>query len=183
MPFNPRVFNRKMHRFGAIVIAAPLLLVIVTGILLQLRKDVSWVQPPTQKGKGKGKDPTISMAQILGAAKSVPEAGVSGWGDIDRVDVRPKDGIVKVQCKSRWEVQVDFQTGEVLQAQVRRQEFIEALHDGSWFSESVRLYVFLPCGVVLFVLWASGLYLWFLPWSVKWRRRKAKNSPAAPGSP
>jgi uncharacterized iron-regulated membrane protein len=70
-----------------------------------------------------------------------------------------------------------------LQAQVRRQEFIEALHDGGWFSESVRLYVFLPSGVVLFVLWASGLYLWFLPWSVKWRRRKAKNSPAAPGSP
>ena len=32
---------------------------------------------------------------------------------------------------------------------------------------------------------ASGLYLWFLPWSVKWRRRRKAqmpNSPAGPGS-
>ena len=92
MPFKLRALNVKLHRFGAIVIAVPLLLVVVTGILLQLRKEIAWVQPPTQKGKGK--DPTISMEQVLSAAKSVPEAGVSGWGDIDRVDVRPKDGAI-----------------------------------------------------------------------------------------
>ena len=181
MPFNPRAFNRKLHRLGAIVIAAPLLLVIVTGILLQLRKEITWVQPPTQKGKGK--TPTVSMEQILTAAKSVSHAGVSSWGDIDRVDVRPKDGIVKVVCKSQWEVQVDFQTGEVLQSAVRRNDVIEAIHQGTWFSDAARLYVFLPSAVVLLGLWASGLYLWFLPWSVKWRRRrKTTNSPAGPGS-
>ena len=176
MPFTLRVFSRKAHRVGAIVIAVPLLLVVVTGILLQLRKEIAWVQPPTQKGKGKV--PTISMDAILSAARSVPEAGVSGWGDIDRVDVRPKDGIVKVQCKSTWEVQVDFQTGEVLQSAFRRNELIQALHEGSWFAESVRLYVFLPVAVLLLGLWASGLYLWVLPWSVKWRKR---NAPAEPG--
>ena len=176
MPFTLRVFSRKAHRVGAIVIAVPLLLVVVTGILLQLRKEIAWVQPPTQKGKGKV--PTISMDAILSAARSVPEAGVNGWGDIDRVDVRPKDGIVKVQCKSTWEVQVDFQTGEVLQAAVRRHGLFVALHEGSWFAESARLYVFLPVAVLLLGLWASGLYLWVLPWSVKWRKR---NAPAEPG--
>src|SRR5436190_16005727 len=134
MPFKLRALSVKVHRFGAIVIAVPLLLVVVTGVLLQLRKEIAWVQPPTQKGKGKGKDPTISMEQILSAAKSVPEAGVSRWGDIDRVDVRPKDGVAKVQCKSRWEVQVDFQTGEVLQSAFRRNDLIVSLHEGSWFS-------------------------------------------------
>jgi len=106
------------------------------------------------------------------AAKSVPEAGVTRWADIDRVDVRPKDGIVKVQCKSKWEVQVDFQTGEVLQSAIRRNELFETLHEGTWFSDAARLYIFLPAAVVLLGLWASGLYLWFLPWSVKWRRKK-----------
>lgn len=178
MPFNPRVFFRKSHRHGAIVVAAPLLLVIVTGVLLQLRKELPWVQPPTKKGKGK--EPTVSMEQILSAAKSVSQAGVNGWADIDRVDVRPRDGIVKVQCKSQWEVQVDFQTGEVVQSAFRRSDVIEALHQGTWFSDAARLYVFLPAGVILLGLWATGLYLWFLPWSVKWRRKRT-NPPAGPG--
>jgi uncharacterized iron-regulated membrane protein len=178
MPFNPRVFFRKAHRLGAVAVAVPLLLVVVTGILLQLRKEIAWVQPPTQKGQGK--IPTVSMDAILGAAKSVPEAGVATWADIDRVDVRPKDGIVKVQCRSRWEVQVDFQTGSVLQAAVRRNELIEGLHDGSWFADAARVYVFLPAAVVLLGLWATGLYLWLLPWSVRWRRR-TPSAPAVPG--
>lgn len=178
MPFNPRVFFRKAHRLGAVVVAAPLLLVLVTGVLLQLRKEIAWVQPPTQKGKGKGKEPTVSMDAILAAAKTVPEAGVSSWADIDRVDVRPKDGIAKVQCKSRWEVQVDLQTGEVLQSAYRRQEWLVSLHEGSWFAEAVRLYVFLPVAVIVISLWATGMYLFFLHVAVKWRRK-----PLAPSAP
>ena len=177
MPFNPRVFFRKAHRWGAIVVAVPLFLVLTTGVLLQLRKEISWVQPPTNKGKGK--QPTVSMDAILAATKSVPEAGVSSWADIDRVDVRPKDGIVKVQCKSRWEVQVDFQTGEVLQSAYRRQELLVDLHEGSWFAESVRLYVFLPAAVIVIGLWATGMYLFALPLAVRWR----KKSPPPPTSP
>ena len=177
MPFNPRVFFRRAHRSGAVVVAVPLLLVVTTGVLLQLRKEIAWVQPPTTKGKGK--QPTVSMDAILAAAKSVPDAGVSSWADIDRVDVRPRDGIVKVQCKSRWEVQVDFQTGEVLQAAERRQELIESLHEGSWFAEGARLYVFLPVAVVLLGLWATGLYLLVLPWRVN-RRRQPSASPPPP---
>ena len=169
MPFNPRVFFRKAHRWGAVLIAAPFLLVVTTGILVQLRKQWEWVQPATKKGKGR--EPTVPMEAFLAAAKSVPEAGVSSWADVERMDVRPRDGIVKVQCRSRWEVQVDFQTGEVLQARYRRQELIESLHDGSWFGEPVRLYVFLPAAVVVFGLWATGLYLFALPLWVKWRRR------------
>ena len=172
MPFNPRVFFRKAHRWGAVVVAVPLLLVVTTGVLLQLRKEIAWVQPPTKKGKGK--QPTVSMDAVLAAAKSVPEAGVSSWADIDRVDVRPKDGIVKVQCKSRWEVQVDFQTGEVLQAAERRHEFLVSLHEGSWFAEGARLYVFLPVAVVLLGMWTTGLYLFVLPLWVKWRGKSGK---------
>ena len=180
MPFNPRVFFRKAHRWGAVVVAVPLL-VVTTGVLLQLRKEIAWVQPPTKKGKGK--QPTVSMDAILAAAKSVPDAGVSSWADIDRVDVRPKDGIVKVQCKSRWEVQVDFQTGEVLQSAERRNDLIVSLHEGSWFANSVQLYVFLPVAVVLLGMWATGLYLLVLPWRVNRRRQQNASPPPPPPSP
>ena len=180
MPFNPRVFFRKAHRWGAVVVAVPFLLVLLTGVLLQLKKELAWVQPPTKKGGGK--QPTTSFDAILAAVKTVPEAEVKGWGDIDRLDVRPKDGVVKVQCKNRYEVQVDSQTAAVVQVEYRRSDLIESLHDGSWFHDSFKVYVFLPVAVVVIGLWATGMYLFVLPLWVKWRRRKHHPAPTPPAA-
>jgi uncharacterized iron-regulated membrane protein len=179
MPFNPRVFFRKTHRWGAVLVAAPFLLVLLTGLLLQVKKQVPWVQPPTQKGAGKA--PGVSFDAILTAVQRVPEAGVSSWDDIDRVDFRPKDGVVKVVCKSRWEAQLDAKTGEVVQVAYRRSDLIESLHDGSWFGDDAKLYVFLPVAVVVLGLWATGLYLFVLPYSVRWRRKKPGLPPPRSG--
>jgi hypothetical protein len=150
--------------------AAPFLLVIITGILLQLKKEWSWVQPPSQRGRGKS--PAVSLDAIFQAARSQPGAGIESWNDIDRVDVRPDRGIAKVQARSRWEVQVDLATAEVLQVAYRRSDLIESLHDGSWFHERVKLWVFLPSALVVLGLWATGIYLFFLPHAVRWSRRR-----------
>jgi uncharacterized iron-regulated membrane protein len=171
MPFNPRVFFRKSHRWGAALVAAPFLLVLLSGILLQLKKQLPWVQPATQKGRAK--EPTLAMPDLLAAVKAVPEAEVASWADVDRLDVRPKDGIVKVQCRNRYEVQVDFATGKVLQVEYRRSDLIESLHDGSWFGDQAKLWVFLPAAAVVLGLWVTGVYLFALPLLVRWRRRKA----------
>ncbi len=164
------VLFRKAHRWGAVLIAAPFLLVLLSGLLLQIKKQVAWVQPPTKKGKGKA--PTVSMEAVLAAVKSVPEAAVSSWDDIDRLDTRPRDGVIKGQCKNRYEVQVDFQTGEVVQVEYRRSDFIESLHDGSWFGDSAKLYMFLPVAIVVLSLWFTGMYLFAMPLAVKWRRKR-----------
>jgi uncharacterized iron-regulated membrane protein len=173
---NIRVWGRKLHRWGAVIVAAPFLVVIVSGILLQVKKQVAWVQPPTQKGVSK--EPTISFAALLETVQNVPEAEVRSWADVDRVDVRPKDGIAKVRCMNRYEVQVDFQTGEVVQVAYRRSDLIESIHDGSWFHDAAKLYVFLPSAVIVFGLWVTGMYLFVLPYSVKWRRKRADGQPA-----
>jgi hypothetical protein len=73
---------------------------------------------------------------------------------------------------------VDARTGEVLQAAYRRSDLIESLHDGSYFDDGVKLWVFLPAGVVLLGLWGSGLYLFVLPVAVRWSRRRARPLPA-----
>ncbi|MDY3562438.1 PepSY domain-containing protein [Gemmata sp. JC673] len=177
MPLNPRVFFRKVHRWGAVVAAAPFLLVLVTGCLLQLKKEIAWVQPPTKKGTGN--EPTAPFDAVLTAVKGVPEARVHGWADIERMDVRPKDGVVKVQCKNRYEVQVDFQTAQVLQVEYRRSDLIESLHDGSFFHDSFKVYVFFPVALVVVTLWATGMYLFVLPLAVCWRRKRP--APDAPG--
>lgn len=170
MAFNLRVWGRKSHRWGAVIIAAPFLIVLVTGILLQLKKEIEWVQPPTMKGKGK--QPTISFDAILNAARSVTDANIESWSDIDRVDLQPSRGIAKVQAKNRWEIQVDLQTGEVLASAYRRSDLIESLHDGSWFHDRAKLWVFLPAAVIVLGLWFSGMYLFVLPYSARWAKRR-----------
>jgi uncharacterized iron-regulated membrane protein len=168
---NWRVAWRKAHRWGAALVAAPLLLVIVTGLLLQLKKEIAWVQPPSAKGTGTA--PAVGFDALLAAAKSVPEAEVGGWADVDRIDVQPSRGLAKVQAKNRWEVQVDLGTGAVLGAAYRRSDLIEALHDGSWFHDRAKLWVFLPAGVVVLGLWLTGAYLFVLPIAVRRARRRA----------
>lgn len=166
-------WSRKLHRIGAIAIALPLGVVIATGVLLQLKKDVAWIQPPMAESSGG--DPWIDLPAILAAASSVPEARVSTWSDVDRLDVRPNSGVVKVRCKSRWEVQIDLATGEVLQVRYRRSDLIESIHDGSFFHDKAKLGIFLPAGVILLGLWISGIYLWVLP-IVQKRRGKARRT-------
>ncbi|GAB5444899.1 MAG: hypothetical protein Fues2KO_52480 [Fuerstiella sp.] len=170
--------NRLVHRWGAMTIALPAIVVIVSGIILQLKKESAWIQPATSRGVGT--QPSLSFDQILSAAQAVPEAEVKSWDDIDRLDVRPNKGVVKVRCKNRWEVQLDTQTAEVLQVAYRRSDLIEAIHDGSFFADAAKLWVFLPTAVVFAVLWGTGIYLFFQPRLAKRRNRLRRQKTANP---
>jgi len=170
MRVNWRLRMRELHRMGAVFVALPFLVVIATGMLLQLKKDLHWIQPRTTRGVGTA--PEISFERILDAARAVPEANVTDWGDIDRLDVRPGLGIVKVQTHNHWEVQVDLQTADVKQVAFRRSDVIESLHDGSWFHPRAKLLVFTPMAVVLLGLWLTGIYLFVLPHAVRRDRRR-----------
>jgi uncharacterized iron-regulated membrane protein len=165
-------WSRKLHRWGALLTFIPLLLVIVSGLLLQVKKQVTWIQPATIKGIGQ--TPEIDWQQLLDSTSGVSAAKVESWSDIDRVDVQPDKGMAKVQCRNRWEVQVDLKTGDVLAVNYRRSDFIESLHDGSFFSDPVKLWIFLPTGLIVLGLWCTGIYLWWLPIGVKRRKRKKK---------
>lgn len=166
--------NRKVHSWGAIISSIPILIVIVTGIILLLKKDVDWIQPSTERGSGGA--PTLAFNAVLAAAKTVPEAEISSWDDIDRLDVRPGKAVIKIRSNNRWEIQIDHQTGEILKTAYRRSDLIESLHDGSWFHDLAKLWVWLPCAVILLVLWLTGIYLFFQPILA---RRKRKRSTAS----
>ena len=167
-------WSRKLHRWGAILTALPLLLIIVSGLLLQLKKDWTWVQPPTQRGGGHAA--AIPWEQILEAARQVPEAEVQDWDDIDRLDVRPNRSLVKIQCQNHWEIQIDWSDGKVLSSVYRRSDWIEWLHDGSFFGDAGKYFVVLPTGVVLLGLWVTGAYLWYLPIGVRRQKRRRQSA-------
>ena len=171
-------WSRKLHRWGAIICLVPTSLVFATGVLLQLKKQVTWVQPATVAGAEA--EPELTLNDILAIARSVPDAEVESWEDIDRLDVRPGKHMLKVRCQNRWELQLDWHSGAILSSEYRRSDLIESLHDGSWFSDWTKLYLFLPNGMILCGLWLTGLYLWYLP--IGARRKKKKKVPLRPTS-
>ena len=164
--------TRKLHRWGAIVTLIPLALVIGTGLLLQLKKQLPWVQPPTLRGTSS--IPKIGWDEILAAARADAKAGIQSWEDVDRVDVRPAKGVAKVRSRNRWELQIDLANAKILSSKYRRSDLIESLHDGSFFSDSAKIWLFFPNGLILLGLWATGMYLWLLPILVK-RKKKYKS--------
>ena len=151
------------------LIALPTLCVLSTGVLLQLKKQSSWIQPVTKRGSEV--TPVLSFTKILEIGQSVPEAQIESWDDIDRLDVRPGKGVVKIRAKNRWEVQVDTSTGKILQVAFRRSDLIESIHDGSFFSDTAKLGIFLPSALILLTLWGTGIYLFFLPHLAKRKMR------------
>ncbi len=169
MSIKLRKTSRSLHLWISLGIFIPVLIVLASGLLLQVKKEFDWVQPPTQKGLSAA--PMLSFEQILAVAKEVPQAAITQWDDIDRLDVRPSKGIVKVRAKNHWEVQLDTQTGEVLHVAYRRTDTIEAIHDGSWFFEGAKLWLFLPAAILLLVLWITGMVMLITSLKSKYRKQ------------
>jgi len=160
--------SRVLHRWGSIIALLPITIIVFSGIVLQLKKESPYIQPPTQRGAGT--EPAIGFERILEVARAVPETEIESWEDVDRLDVRPGEGVVKVLCKNRYEVQIDTETAEILQVAVRRSDLIESIHDGSYFNDHFKLWVFLPAGIVLATLVITGLHLFLLPYLARRKR-------------
>lgn len=155
-------FARKAHYWGAILCLVPVLIVTVTGVLLLLKKDISWIQPPTVKLSSatlEKSSPQISFENILHSIQAIPELDIVDWKDVDRLDIRPQKGIVKVRAQNHWEAQLDQVTGEVITVAYRRSDVIEAIHDGTFFHSTAKLGIFLPASIILLVLSVTGFYL------------------------
>jgi uncharacterized iron-regulated membrane protein len=165
---------RKVHHWTTLFIAIPVFIIICSGVLLQVKKQASWIQPAELRGTGT--EPQVNFEQILNSLMQLEATSVSGWDDVDRLDVRPGKGVVKVLLKSGWEVQVDLGTGQLLQTAYRRSDLIESIHDGSFFGgDWVKLGLFLPAGIALFLMWLTGLWMFVLPYVPrKWRMQAAR---------
>jgi len=155
----------------------PLLVMITSGLLLQSKKHWTWVQPAELRGTGSS--PLLDLEGILTAVKQLRDHQVQSWDDVNRLDVRPGRGVVKVWLNNGWEVQVDLGTGRVLQSAYRRSDLIEAIHDGSIFGgDWTKLGLFLPAGVVVLLLWLSGMWMWWVTFAGKRRRAQVRSAAA-----
>lgn len=171
---NPKRLFRQIHYWLSLAIFLPCGVIFTAGIFLMLKKDVSWIQPATQKGVVMRVAPEVSYSEMMAVARSVPEAEVRDWSDIARLDIQPAKGTAKLTSETGWELQIDTSSGDLLSSAYRRSDLIESLHDGSFFADWVKLYIFLPTGVILIIMWATGIYLFLLPRLAK--RAKAQRA-------
>ena len=61
--------NRVVHRWGSIIVLIPAGVIILSGIVLQLKKQSAWVQPPAQKGSSA--ELSLSFDQMLAATQQL----------------------------------------------------------------------------------------------------------------
>jgi uncharacterized iron-regulated membrane protein len=162
---------RLAHKWAAIAVCVPLLIVIATGIFLQVRKPVDWIQPNSERGSATFQ-PRLTQDQILEAVRGVPRMEVNGWNDLLLTDYRPRKGIIKVRTPGQLETQVDAATGAVLKTGQRWNDIVMKIHDGSAFGG--RLWLFLPAGIGALFLSLSGIYLGFIASARRWRRHRSK---------
>jgi uncharacterized iron-regulated membrane protein len=157
------------HKWTGIIISAILSMSAVTGFLLLIKKEVGWIQPPTQMGAAGTPESFVTIADALESVYALGRPEFRTADDIDRIDVRVGKRVYKVRSKhGDVEAQVDAVTGEVMGVAVRRSDLLERIHDGSFFGDWAHDWVMPAVAVLLMFLVCSGLWLWLEP---KWRRR------------
>lgn len=164
---------RLLHRWIGSGMALFITITAVTGILLGWKKNFTTLQPETKNGISSNMDQWKSISAIGSAASKALDAAGIRDNPVDRFDVRPDQGIVKVLFRDGyWEVQVDGVSGEVLSVARRHSDWIEHIHDGSIFSEAFKLVYTNLLGITLLTLTCTGLFLWVAPKIVRHARNR-----------
>ncbi|MBM4193706.1 MAG: PepSY domain-containing protein [Gemmatimonadetes bacterium] len=161
------------HLWLGVASTVVLLAVSVTGILLNHKRGLG-LMPEVDHAPTGSFNTTVSLERIAAAAlAAAPEGTRDGWtpGDtahpalIDRMDVRPRDGLVKVRLRdaASTEVTVDINTAAILHVGPRGDVFLEKLHSGEIFGGQPFVLLSDFGAVALIVTLVTGYWLWLAP--------------------
>ena len=155
------------HLWGGVLLTVLLLVVAVTGVVLNHKRAIG-IMPETDHSSATSFASSLPLPELgerAAAASGLPP----GEAEVDRMDVRPGKGLIKVRFSdpATTEVTLDLATGEVLLVGERGDVFIEQLHSGEAFGDGwILLSDIAAVGLVLLLI--SGYWLWLAP---RWRRR------------
>src|SRR5688572_3462497 len=117
---------RSLHRYIGVSLAVFMIVTAITGVLLGWKKNSAKLQPPTLQGESRDFQQWKNFHDVATAALEGMDSIGKKNNTIDRMDVRPDKGIVKVLfTDGYWEAQVDGKTGRVLSMAQRHSDWIE----------------------------------------------------------
>ena len=168
---------RKLHRITGISLFVFFFIISLTTLLLGWKKDVNYLQAPTETGTTADLEQWLALDSLNSIAVKVMNEAFAGEEEfkVDRMDIRQKDGVVKVSfVNSYWGLQLDGATGQALDLTPRRSDFIEDIHDGSivdeYFqtnNEIFKLFYTSLMGIALLLFTVTGFWLWYGPKRMK----------------
>jgi uncharacterized iron-regulated membrane protein len=171
---SPKRQGRWINRFAfyahlwlGVIFSVALLSISITGILLNHKQQIGLMPDVTNTSNS-----LFTNAQPLAelAIRARAAAGpVIGNTEIDRMDVRPDKGLVKIRFSdpASTEVTLDIFSGKSLHVGARGDVFLERLHSGETFGSNGIL-LSDAAAVVLTILLITGYWLWLVP---RWRNR------------
>lgn len=160
-----RTFSRwtfYLHLWLGLLMTGVVLLVSLTGILLNHKRPLG-LMPDVAHAPSGPFESALPLAELARRAEAAVGPKVAAAG-IDRMDVRPGDGLIKVRFDDRTvlEVDVDLYTGRILHVGQRNDVFLEKLHSGEIFGDNWVLLTD-ASAVALAILLLSGYWLWLFP--------------------
>lgn len=180
----PRPISRAMfhaHLWLGVVFTVALLVIAATGILLNHKRGLG-LMPDVPHETTRPFADALPLARLATIALEATGDATTGDAEsrvargVDRMDVRPRDGYVKVRLRdaSSTEVTVDLATGRVLHVGPRGDVFLEKLHSGEIFGGQRWVLLSDAAAIALAATLISGYWLWLAP-----KVRRAGRGPAA----
>lgn len=154
------------HLWIGVIFTIALLSISITGILLNHKRGLG-LMPDVDHAPAGEFSAALPMAALADRARAATSPAISE-AQIDRMDVRPRNGLVKVRFRdpASTEVTLDINDGRVLHVGRRGDVFLEKLHSGEAFGEKGVL-LGDAAAIALTILLITGYWLWLVP---KWRR-------------
>lgn len=140
---------KKIHLFFALTFAVPIFIIFSSGLILLIKSFVPNIQPPIVETMDIPGKPRLSLDEI----KQDPT--------IDQIIYRPSKNTISIRYKNDMEKQIHAQTGEVLNYAKRHTNWIIRIHQGTYFAEWVKEFIFIPTAVALQIIWITGLVVYF----------------------
>jgi hypothetical protein len=155
-----------VHLWIGVLFTAVLLVIGATGILLNHKRGLGLMpdvahEPAAAFASALSLD---SLARIALRAAAPTDESPGELHHVDRMDVRPRDGYVKVRLRDArsTEATIDVTSGRVLHVGRRGDVFLEKLHSGEAFGGR---WVLLSdaAAVALVITTITGYWLWLAP--------------------
>jgi hypothetical protein len=162
------------HLWLGVIFTIALTVISVTGVLLNHKRGLGLMPEVPHEPERPFTEalPLARLATIALDTVARAEAANAADGEaldpvraVDRMDVRPRDGLVKVRMRdvSSTEVTVDLASGRVLHVGPRGDVFLEKLHSGEIFGGLRWVLLSDAAAIALVVTLVTGYWLWLAP--------------------
>jgi uncharacterized iron-regulated membrane protein len=162
-----------IHLWLGVLSTIALIGIAITGILLNHKRGLGLMPDVSHEPSGEFTAALPIERLAYAALVAAPQAAKGAWkeGDpvdislIDRMDVRPRNGFVKVRLrdKASMEMTVDLNTGQVIHTGRRGDVFLEKLHSGEIFGGLPFVILSDIAAVALIATLITGYWLWLVP--------------------